>query len=352
MPHSRLAWLDYMRGLLAFAVMVYHYTVWNSIKWPIDVGGLINKSGPLAVSGFYIISGYSIAYIYFQNRLSFSFLGSFAIKRFFRLAPLLWLVIFCFYLMGCEIALDKLFLNMTLLFGFVAHDYYITTGSWSIGNEMVFYSIFPLMLIFRNFFAALLWCLSIFLVSLAFAIWSALVWIPASSSEAEHWSRYIHPANQFWLFVAGVLLCLFRNLRTPPKKIHFFVGLIALFSLAIYPVSDNFLYEGWSRIILCVFLVALVWVCGLIKFIPPMWIDRPLHCLGVWSYSVYLLHPVANHFVQKWNQHHLHSSPAIVSIFLAIPLTLIMSSIAYQFIEKNGISLAKHICSKKLQYKN
>jgi peptidoglycan/LPS O-acetylase OafA/YrhL len=199
----RLEWLDYLRGILAVSVMVCHFTAWHSIPWPPVVDKLIEKAGTFAVSGFYVISGYSIAYIYFQQGLSRSFLISFAIKRFLRLAPLLWLTIALAFLMGYAFTIEKLLLNVTLLFGFVAHDRYIATGSWSIGNEIVFYALFPALMFFAPQIKARIWCSAVLLAAFVFAWWAALFWIPNATSTEMMWSRYIHPANQFWLFAVG-----------------------------------------------------------------------------------------------------------------------------------------------------
>lgn len=340
--HGRLCWLDYLRGVLAFAVMLYHLTDWNGIHWPLGFNSLINKLGPFAVSGFYIISGYSIAYVYFRKNLNVSFLGSFTIKRFFRLAPLLWVAIFLFFLMGYEITTQKLLLNVSMLFGFVAHDQYIATGSWSIGNEMVFYALFPLLMLCPKFLSPKLWCLVVLAVSTIFAIWSALYWIPGAASDAVHWSRYIHPANQLWLFVSGVALCLFRGDRIPPFYV-LTIGLAALLAFVLFPASGSSLYEGWSRLLLCMLLITVVWACGLLHSQLPKLADRPLHLLGAWSYSIYLLHPVANHFVRWLNADYIHTSQAVAAVFLTIPLSLFMSALAFRYVEAPGICIGKHL---------
>ncbi len=345
MAKVRLDWLDYLRGFLACAVMVYHFTEWNSIRWPEAVASLVGKSGPIAVSGFYIISGYSIAYVYFRKSLNFSFLASFAAKRFFRLAPLLWLAILLSYLVGYEFSFRKLLLNVSLLFGFVAHDRYIATGSWSIGNEMVFYALFPLLMIFPRPAAAKIWCVTVLCGSLVFAVWAALSWIPSSASEEVMWSRYIHPANQFWLFAAGVVLCLFRD-SVPPARVVVGASVLALALFVLFPASGSAIYEGWSRIVLCVLLVAVVWAFGLFTLSAPSLLGRPLHYLGAWSYSIYLLHPIANSLVKQVNESHLHISPGPAALLLAIPLSLAMSAIAYRCVEQSGMSIGKIIAAR------
>ena len=81
-------------------------------------------------------------------------------KRFFRIYPLLWLATIVSILISKKTANPSdVLLNLSGLFGFVKWDTYFATGAWSIGNELVFYSLFPvLILVFRkkNSSAALL----------------------------------------------------------------------------------------------------------------------------------------------------------------------------------------------------
>jgi len=149
--HQRFESLDWIRGLMAFSIMFYHYTS-RYIKLT-NSGSVTGRLGIYGVSAFYILSGLSLAIVYNKKITNFNSIKVFVIRRFFRIIPLLWFVTII-YLLVHRIpqyylpipSLNKLLLNLTGLFGFISPKSYFLTGAWSIGNELVFYSIFPLII--------------------------------------------------------------------------------------------------------------------------------------------------------------------------------------------------------------
>ncbi len=140
---KRIESLDYLRGLMALAVMVYHYTSWT--LGTVGVEHLLGKLGIYAVAIFYILSGVSLTLVYQDRIQQARDVYSFAVKRVFRILPLFWLSVvaalgFRFveaWRAGAAFAVPwpQVFLNLTLLFGFVQPTAYLSTGAWSIGNE-------------------------------------------------------------------------------------------------------------------------------------------------------------------------------------------------------------------------
>ena len=88
---KRLFNLDYLRGLAAFGIMLYHYTLWT--KGLQSSADFLGRVGVYGVAIFYILSGLTLSYVY-SDRLKFTAadLWDFAKKRIFRILPLLWLV--------------------------------------------------------------------------------------------------------------------------------------------------------------------------------------------------------------------------------------------------------------------
>jgi len=83
---KRVESLDYLRGLMALAVMIYHYVAWT-------IGGLeadsvLGRLGIYAVSVFYILSGLSLAIVYNDRISSIGDVRDFMIKRVFRIFPI------------------------------------------------------------------------------------------------------------------------------------------------------------------------------------------------------------------------------------------------------------------------
>jgi len=93
-PAPRLNGIDGLRGILACSVMLYHYTVWAGIDVGPRFSGLLSAVAFYAVEAFFVISGISLAFVY--ERTDFSrprTVGTFFVRRFFRIAPLFYAVL-------------------------------------------------------------------------------------------------------------------------------------------------------------------------------------------------------------------------------------------------------------------
>lgn len=141
---GRLYTLDYLRGLAAFSIMCYHLSLWSSLS-RLDQHTFLGKLGVYGVSVFYVLSGLTLFHVYFKKmEPAFNDLKDFFLKRFFRIFPLLWLVVFLTLVLNKIVPTWKgLVLNLSGLFGLIRWTSYYATGTWSIGNELVFYLFFP-----------------------------------------------------------------------------------------------------------------------------------------------------------------------------------------------------------------
>src|SRR4051812_29394400 len=118
---QRVESLDYLRGLAAFGIMIYHMYLFNFNE--ADSSSFLAKIKIYGVSIFYILSGLTL-YLVYANKLSLSTksLTSFYIKRIFRIVPLLWLASLLTLIMHynpAEFSYNKLFVNITVLPGMV-----------------------------------------------------------------------------------------------------------------------------------------------------------------------------------------------------------------------------------------
>lgn len=143
---ARLSNLDYLRGVAALGILVYHYTSWTlgvpSAQTP------LGRVGIYGVAIFYVLSGLTMYHVYAGRMDSLRQVRTFFVRRAFRIFPLLWLVSIATLVLARKWP-DPVtaFLNATGLFGFVDWDGYIALGAWSIGNELVFYALFPLVVL-------------------------------------------------------------------------------------------------------------------------------------------------------------------------------------------------------------
>ena len=143
---KRLHNLDYLRGLAAFGILLYHYLSWTIGRF--DSESTIGRIGLYGVSIFYILSGLTLFIVYYEKmNFSKNEIIGFIKKRVFRIFPLMWLVVIISILFSQKVPnVYDLIMNLTGLFGFINWDKYFAIGLWSIGNELVFYSFFILVL--------------------------------------------------------------------------------------------------------------------------------------------------------------------------------------------------------------
>lgn len=337
---------------MATAVMIYHYSSWSFPELPFGSSSIIGRFGIYAVSTFYILSGFSLAIVYNSRLSSATELWNFSVKRVFRIFPLFWMAVTSylslrfveFLLLGdtVEIPGTTIFLNYTLLFGFVDPAAYLTTGAWSIGNEMVFYAIFPFL--FISGFSARAWVPLAFVGSLVVASYFSFSVFDNDVALAQQWSTYINPFNQLFLFLGGVTIGLFApaiSRMLPDFTIR--LGLLSAAALLFlfYPVTGDLvnLVSGANRFIFsgsCFLIVIAVFLLNDSTTQYPL---RFLRKLGESSYSIYLLHPilciplvvVARHF-------EAHIAYAYAVSFV---LTVIFSFASYRYLEKPMMSAGK-----------
>ncbi len=136
---NRLYNLDYLRGLAAFGIMIYHYISWCFGRY--SAQDYMGRVGVYGVAVFYVLSGLTLFHVYHKEMVpTWLQIKHFFKKRIFRIFPLLWIVTIISVIISAKMPnLIHLFLNLSGLFGFFAWDITFSGGVWSIGNELVFY---------------------------------------------------------------------------------------------------------------------------------------------------------------------------------------------------------------------
>nr|WP_279549733.1 acyltransferase [Leucobacter weissii] len=320
--------MDYLRGAAAFGIMAYHLASWEHGPQPADT--VLGRVGIYGVSVFYILSGLTLQHVYADRMGTIRSVRGFFIRRGFRIFPLLWAVTLL------AVALSQqppdpadLALNLTGLFGFVAWDTYFSPGVWSIGNELVFYAMFPIIaLAARRPWS--LWVAGAVLggVYLLFAFGILSASVPLS----EQWSHYINPLGQAFLFFLGVLIGrLLGSVRLPRPAAHALLwGGVAAFVLLPTGAEQIDLVTGWNRLAFTALCAALV----IAVYKMPVSLPRPLHVplvtLGHISYAVYLLHPLVHEILERLGADVL---PPALLIPLAMALTLAAAYLSYRCLE-------------------
>lgn len=199
---NRVQSLDYLRGLMAAAIMIYHYFLWSGSKFPAET--ILGRLGIYGVSIFYVLSGLTL-YVVYNQKLSFGNIHCYFLKRFFRIFPLLWLCIaLTIYLNSRDCDPYTIFLNLSGLFGLIAPSKYIAAASWSIGNELFFYLLFPVILLSGRKYPRI-WP---YIIGASFlvAFYFAFNIIESGKAIAFQWKIYVNPLNQVVLFISGMAI--------------------------------------------------------------------------------------------------------------------------------------------------
>jgi len=341
MKKNRVNSVDLLRGIMAISVMIYHYTSWS--VGGLDASNLWSRFGLYAVTIFYFISGFSLAYVYWDE-VNFKIKG-YLIRRFFRIAPLFYFVsilaLASQVLKTGDVDIVKVFLNFTFLFSVVDPTAYYSTGAWSIGNEMFFYFIFALILISNNRRAWLY--ISVF-ISLIGVYYFRHVALTPSESLSSQWGVYIDPLNHALCFLLGVCTYSLREwLQIISKKriFHFFL-ISASMIIFLYPVQGDRinLVTGIETVLMMISSYAL-FVLFLLNQEKLFFNTKISGFLGDISFSVYLVHPFCWFFIKKVCLEYGVEKVGVIFWGVSIVFTLIVSFITYQLVEKTGIAFGK-----------
>ncbi|WP_281231872.1 acyltransferase family protein [Flavobacterium gelatinilyticum] len=340
---ARIETLDWLRGLMALSIMFYHVSGWEGFRLESDT--ILGRLGIYGVSIFFILSGLSMAIVYNSYIINLKTAVKFIIRRVFRIWPLLWLV--CFYLFfqsrlsgeGCSLL--GLIFNITTLFGFIKPSAYMATGSWSIGNEMVYYFLTPAIFSCYNYSKILgnLFLFMSFIIGFFFSFYL----LNQNINLSGQWSLYINPFNNFFLYVSGIAIYYnFKSIECNSVLVNFLlIGSVVAFCFLPFFGDHIVLVTGIGRILFVAICLIIVFCFYKMKINLPPFVAKPLELLGLSTYGVYILHPVIYSFV-------LNFLNVKKGLLVLVPLlTIFISFFLYNYFELKFINIGKRLTSKK-----
>jgi peptidoglycan/LPS O-acetylase OafA/YrhL len=335
-------------GLRAIAVLlvVIHHAFPQSLK-----GGFIG------VDLFFVISGFLISTIIFQNlqQNTFSFLDFYK-RRVKRIFPALSSVLLASFVVGWFVLLPTDYKQLgkhiaagaafVSNFAFWSESGYFDSGSklkpllhlWSLGIEEQYYIFWPLIVLFawKRKLNLLIVCLILFAISFA---------INVGTAKSNIVAAFYSPLSRFWELLIGSILA-FTSLQTPddskPVKsvssdntsnVHTnnltaWIG-FGLLVIGVYFINPERRFPGFWALFptLAAYL--------LIKAGPKAWFNQNilsqkiLVWIGLISFPLYLWHwPVLVFAEIKWG------SLDLLTKFGLIALSLVLAWLTYRFIER------------------
>jgi peptidoglycan/LPS O-acetylase OafA/YrhL len=343
---KRIESLDWLRGLMAISIMLYHFIFWSFFQ--LDASSLLGRLSIYAVSIFFIISGLSMAIVYnlFINSIKTAWF--FLVRRIFRIWPLLWACVFLATLIAIYqnevINWGKIVLNIRTLFGLFKPGAYINTGALSIGNEIVYYLLTPLIIVFFNKKRWMGNALTV--LSCIIALIFAFFLLTPEKTLLDQWNLYINPLNNLFFYFLGIAI--FYNLKNISihKHIYSAILIISIIVLIFYPISGDriFIVTGLHRILFSLIAVMLVISFYKLPFAIPTSIGALLGQFGIATYGVYLLHPIIFQSVKFL--FHRQQSYSYIIFSLSFILTITIALLSYNLFEKPLMRLGKKITTK------
>lgn len=290
---ERVPGWDFLRGLCALSVALYHLFFWQDIA-------VINTFSSYGVYMFFILSGASLAYTYLDKFESKQLsIVNFLRARYLRLAPLyllLMLVLLPWKLQKSGVTTDLVgmyAINAFLLFGFYSPvNNAVLVGGWSLGIEVIFYFLFPLVL----------WCLHKRWVALAlfcFALVIQLIWIQSTLGLSGGYGPNVAAYHQVpafaAYFVGGCMIGGAKRraqLGGPVSQASGLMCLLAGFGLlvALNTATQGDEILGWRGFLLFCLCLVMVYISSKLKASEGM--QKIAAVFGDATYGLYLIHPV------------------------------------------------------------
>ncbi|HNV58842.1 MAG TPA: acyltransferase [Rhodoferax sp.] len=348
-----------LRGIAALAVVLYHLVHLAKIAVPEAFGFFASDFGK-GVHLFFVISAFSLMYSTASTLHRQSWAVEYFVKRFFRIAPLFYCILACMilwpaiYSHAFAHSPQAILLNLTFTFGFAPWTGIVWAG-WTVGVEMLFYAIFPVLLLTVRSMSATL-VLLLLSVAVTYAAQSTLQTHFEShvSQYGYNWAYFSFPANLCY-FVFGMLA--FRMAARADKSSTTMRWLVPAFSVvtlgALMFAKPGSLLFQWKD-------EAIVWGLGFGSLClwqstrPSQWCaNRFFEYLGERSYSIYLLHPIVTDLLKSTLQGmYAQLVPQVGAyayfvcfIVLLTPL-LLLAELTYRFIEVPGIAFGSSMAKK------
>jgi peptidoglycan/LPS O-acetylase OafA/YrhL len=343
-----------LRGAAALCIVLFHVDRLTGISPP-GFLAFIGKEFAYSVHLFFVLSAFSLMYSTGSTIVRPTWIQEYFIKRFFRIAPLFYVMIIHEllrqYLSGGAVATPAthIIANLTFTFNFFPFAGMVWAG-WTIGVEMLFYAIFPVLLITTRKPATLL---VVLLVAFAASTSGRLI-IHAAHQGAPSmyrwdWSYFAFISN-LWFFVLGMAAFrLAQNTRARSVAQLPIAGVFIAVALAWMVVGGGEGLKDAARLDLAVYGVLFAALC-VRQYARPtvVFANSVLEFLGERSFSLYLLHPVVIFYLKpillsldQWLRPAMGGWVFFVCAGVVLSTLLPAAEIAYRYIERPSIATGR-----------
>ena len=301
--------IDTLRGIAVLAVLTYHF-------FP-----EVFKGGWLGVDVFFVISGYLMAQLLNKDVTT----AEFIIRRATRLLSPVFIFIGFFSILTLSLRISGYSLNINVIeflfastflsniYYFLTVDYFAHISSplihfWSLGLEAQYYALIALLAVFSRTVGLYVWLVITGLV-FEYLARGPLSFLYLGASEQSYINEttvnsalfYLLPARLWEFGFGGVVFFISLHIKEPIRQ-----NWLVLCGLMILQFTVAESYSLTDRLII-VMLTSTLLLCSQ----PRIW-AAPIWKLGLFSYSVYLVHMPLVYFISD------HAEYAIFMLTLSI----------------------------------
>lgn len=355
-----LNFLQALRGLSALMVLGYH---WKFMFFGTQlqlVSDYMFQKGYVGVDVFFVLSGFMMVYVTKIDRPDHQ-PSVFLLKRFFRIVPLMWVVILITaYTRHANFAspdhLKEIFKAMIFVLPDTMPPQYgrgFIDVLWTLTYEMVFYGIFFCALIVSQKYRVLV--ASLFLVLMVTAVqllYSGQVTLDTDLAPQYRGAGYFSSILSlvgnpyFFEFIPGMIFGHIYKLLKPRKHIYNILGLV-LIVVFIFGYLNHCQLNNKL-------IYTLPWVSCLVAGVLFLQKDRlsfkcpaALSYLGNISFSLYLVHITVHDVLnQEAAFITIKNLPGIPKFIIYLSIALVFSFILYQYVERPFMRLGQRLVKK------
>lgn len=355
---KKLDYIDALRGLAILAVLMVHTKQFGNSNLPQMVNNILSQ-GSRGVQLFYVASAVTL-FLSFNRRYDKEKfpIKNFLIRRFFRIAPMYYLGIIYYlfqeglgprYFLGDQpnITFLNVLSNFAFLHGF--SPYWINSvvpGGWSIGVEMTFYALLPLLFFrIKNINQAfLLFIISILINTFLFIIFSKYPLISFNRLWLDY--LFLYFPNQLPVFSIGIILYFVIFEKVEIKNLSGKL-ILAFTALIILQLSTGIQYLFPQHILFgfAFFMMAY----GLSVYKLKIIVNTVIIYMGKVSYSMYLVHFAVLYWLKQLDLVDYTNNSIlnyIIRLAVVLGISTLISTVTYRFIEVPFQNIGKKIIDK------
>jgi len=341
--------IHYLRGIAALLVVAFHLrSNLNNVYAQKDLGELLFASGSSGVDLFFIISGFIIA----LSTKNSSGVGDFALKRAFRIYPVLIISLALFWVVSINpdfvlfiksaIPLHRDYNLDAPFFG-----YNVLLPAWTLTYEIFFYFVFMMSMSithkYRNYLCSLILIASVCILQFIYngSIGLSGKDVAQIASDGLPLSFVKLMSSPMLLeFVFGMMLYELRGVLKKVPCVNMVLFVCIAFYICCFFSTYRYFYGPLNF-----GLWAIVLVFGLLSYESQHELkdNRILSFLGDISYSLYMTHVVVIHFFRNyWPDAPIYGmGPGVVRVLFIVAISITLSWVVYNLVEKPFIKLGR-----------